>query len=47
MNIIMLSERDQYQGKAGFFQIEFSEQYFLKYWQIQTKQFFAHILTYS
>ena len=42
----MLSEQVQYLGKANFFN-ESSKQYFLKYWQVQTRQVFAQTVTYT
>ena len=38
----MLSERVQYQTKAGF---NFKKWYFLKYWQVRTSQIFAQTVT--
>ena len=42
----MLCERVQYQGKAGFL-TEFSKNtYFLKHWQVLTRQVFDQTVTY-
>ena len=41
----MLSECLHYQGKAGYFLIEFLKWYFLKYWQVRTRPVFAQTVT--
>ena len=43
--ISMLTERAQYQGKAGF-SIKFSKWHFSKYWQVQTRRVFAQTVIY-
>ena len=43
----MLSELAKYQGKAGFFKLKFqNDNYFSKYWKVQTGQVFAQTVTY-
>ena len=42
----MLSERLQYQGKAGLLRLNFQNStYFLKYWKVQIRLVFAQTVT--